>query len=279
MDKSFWDDLENGDAAWSHTAAVGVDSWQLSTDQAYSPTHAWYVPNANQITDTRLWNSTPVLLLANSTLSFWHQYKTEYDYDGAVIEISTDGGATWSDLGPYITANGYTGVLSSDYENPLGGRMAWTGNLIAWTEVTVDLSSFAGQSVNIRWRLGCDSSLGADGWYIDNVRIASPLPLAPVPDLYAVNPSIGSAADLPYQVTISGKGFSGTPSLRLGNTWLEDVVVLGADVLTATLPAGLLPGTYELTLINGDCQEAALTDAFTLIEGLPQTIFLPLLMR
>ena len=133
----------------------------------------------------------------NSTLSFWHQYKTEYDYDGGVIEISTDGGATWSDLGPYITANGYTGMLSSDYENPLGGRMAWTGNVIAWTEVTVDLSSFAGQSVNIRWRLGCDSSLGADGWYIDDVRIASPLPLAPAPTLLSITPDLGSAAGLP----------------------------------------------------------------------------------
>ncbi len=278
-DISFGDDVESGEANWSHAAVIGADHWAISTNQAYSPTHAWYVPNDNQITDTRLWNTTPVLLKADSTLSFWHQYKTEYDYDGAVIEISTDGGDTWNDLGPYITANGYTGMLSSDYENPLGGRMAWTGNVIAWTEVTVDLSSFAGQSVNIRWRLGCDSSLGADGWYIDDVRIASPLPLAPAPTLLSITPGVWSAADLPFEVTISGAGFSGTPSILLGDTWLENVVALDGNTITATIPAGLLSGTYALTLYNGDCQEAALLDAFTVIDGFPQIIFLPAILK
>ena len=89
-------------------------------------------------------------------LSFWHRYQIEGGFDGAVLEISTDGGGTWSDLGPYITANGYTGTISTNYRNPLGGQPAWTGDLTTWTEVTVDLSSFAGQSVNIRWRLGSD---------------------------------------------------------------------------------------------------------------------------
>jgi hypothetical protein len=278
-DYAFQDDIESGDGYWSHAAVVGTDHWEISTDQSYSPTHAWYVPNDNQITDTRLWNTTPVLLQPDSTFSFWHQYKTEYDYDGAVIEISSDGGTTWSDLGPYITANGYTGMLSSDYENPLGGRMAWTGNVIVWTAVTVDLSSFAGQSVNIRWRLGCDSSLGADGWYIDDVRIASPLLLAPAPTLLSITPDVWSAADLPLEVAISGVGFSGIPGIRLGDAWLENVVVLDGDTITATVPAGLLSGTYDLTLYNGDCQEAALLHAFTVIDGLQQITFLPVLLK
>ena len=272
LDNTLWDDIESGDMNWSHQAAIGADDWEITTDLSHSPTHAWHVPNANEITDTRLWNTVPVLIQPGSTLSFWHQYKTEYDYDGGVIEISTDGGATWSDLGPYITANGYTGVLSAAYENPLGGRMAWTGNVIAWTEVTIDLNSFAGQNANIRWRLGCDSSLGADGWYIDDVRIASPLPLAPAPTLLSLTPDTGSTGQT---VSITGNGFSGTPSLLLGDVWLEDVVVLAGDSITATIPAGLLPGTYDLILYNGDCQEAMLPDAFTVGGPVLQITFLP----
>ena len=276
---AFRDDTESGDTNWSHQAVVGEDHWEISTDQAYSPTHAWHVPNDNMITDTRLWNIVPVLLQPDSTLTFWHQYKTEYDYDGGVIEISTDGGATWNDLGAYITANGYTGRLSSDYENPLGGRMAWTGNLITWTEVTVDLSNFAGKSVNIRWRMGCDSSLGADGWYIDDVRIASPLPLAPAPTVLSLTPYHGSD-DQPTALTITGTGFSGTPSLRLGDIWLDDAFVVDENTIIAIIPAGMQPGTYDLTLYNGDCQEATLLDAFIVTDdGLLHTIYLPAVLK
>jgi hypothetical protein len=275
-DSSFGDDIESGDANWSHAAAVGDDNWEISSELSHSSTHAWYVPNDNEITDTRLWNTIPVLIQPGSILSFWHQYKTEYDYDGGVLEISNDGGDTWSDLGPYITANGYTGTLSSDYENPLGGRMAWTGNVIAWTEVTVDLSSFAGQNVNVRWRLGCDSSLGANGWYIDDIRIAAPLPLAPAPTLLSLAPVAGPVGQ---SITLTGTGFTGTPSILLGDFWLEDVVVLGSTTLTATVPAGLLPGTYDLTFYNGDCQEVVLLEAFSVTSGELLITFLPAVMK
>lgn len=280
LEDAFWDDMESGEANWSHAAVIGEDNWEISSDLSHSPTQTLHVPNDKVITDSRLWNTTPVLIPEDSTLSFWHQYKTEYDYDGAVIEISTDGGDTWSDLGPYITANGYTGKLSSDYENPLGGRDAWTGNLITWTEVRVDLSSFAGQNVNIRWRMGCDSSLGADGWYIDDVQIASPLPLAAAPTLVSVTPDAGFADDLPATITIAGTGFSGTPSIMLGEYWLEDVALLDSSTITATLPAGLPLGTYDLILYNGDCQEAVILDAFTVTEdGELKTIYLPAVLK
>ena len=170
-------------------------------------------------------------------------------------------------------------MLSTEYENPLGGRMAWTGNVITWTEVTVDLSSFAGQSVNIRWRMGCDSSLGAPGWYIDDIRIASPQALAPAPTLVSLTPDSDPASQ-PVPVAISGTGFSGIPSIALGGLWLEDVVLLDDITITATIPAGLLPGTYDLTLYNGDCQEAVLLDAFT-VTGEPdlQITFLPAVLK
>jgi len=38
-------------------------------------------------------------------------------------------------------------------------------------------------------------------------------------------------------------------------------------MLQAVVPAGMAGGVYDLTLYNGDCQEAVLTDAFTVLEG------------
>ena len=59
-DTSFADDIESGDGNWTHAAVDGKDNWVITTDQSHSPTHAWYVPNDDKITDTRLWNTTPV---------------------------------------------------------------------------------------------------------------------------------------------------------------------------------------------------------------------------
>jgi hypothetical protein len=264
---SFFDDMESGDGNWTHQAAQGLDHWVISSAQSHSPTQAWYVPDDSIITDSRLWNTTPVTVGAGSTLTFWHMYQFEgTSYDGAVLEISTDGGGTWSDLDAYITANGYNGTISSGFSNPLAGRHAWTGDLTTWTEVTVDLSSFSGQSVNIRWRLGCDSSVSDVGWYIDDVQITSPLPPNPAPLLSGMTPDQGNPA-LPTPVQITGSGFLEMPSLRLGDTWLVNVTLVNSTTLTATVPPGMLPGVYDLTLYNGDCQEATLENAFTVGEA------------
>lgn len=262
---SFYDNIEAGDGNWTHQAAQGLDHWQISADQSHSPTQSWFVPDDSTTTDTRLWNTTPVAVGAGSTLTFWHRYQFEgTSYDGAVLEISTDGGLNWDDMGTHITANGYNGTISTGYSNPLAGRLGWTGDLTDWTQVEVDLSSFAGQNVQIRWRLGCDSVVSDIGWYIDDVLITAPLPPNPAPGVLSITPSTGSAYEQ-TPVQIEGSGLLDTPSVRLGNTWLLSATLVSSTTLDAVVPAGMEPGLYDLTLYNGDCQEAALPAAFTVI--------------
>jgi lysyl endopeptidase len=261
---SFFDDIESGDGLWSHQAAQGTDNWAISTAQSHSPTHAWYVPDDPVVTDSFLWNTDPVAVGGGSTLTFWHRHQFESSYDGAVLEISTDGGGSWTDLGPYIAANGYNGSISTCCSNPLGGRQAWVSDQTTWTQVEVDLSSFAGEDVQIRWRIGCDYSVSDVGWYIDDVQITSPLPPNPAPTLLGITPDAGSAyVDTPVQ--IEGSGFLATPSVKLGDTWLLSVTLVSSSTLDAVVPAGMPGGVYDLTLYNGDCQEATLADAYTVI--------------
>jgi len=262
---AFQDDLESGPGHWSHAAAQGADHWQLSTAQSHSPTHAWFVPDDAVVTDSRLWNTTPVPVGPGSSLTFWHRYQFEgTGYDGAVLEISTDGGGTWTDLGPYITAGGYNGTISTCCSNPLGGRQAWTGDLTEWTQVTADLSAFAGQNVQVRWRIGCDSSISDVGWYMDDVQITTPLPPNPAPAVLSITPNSGSAYEQ-TPVVIEGNHLIEIPAVRLGDTWLLSVTLISSATLEAVVPAGMPGGVYTLTLYNGDCQEAMLADAFTVI--------------
>ena len=257
----FSDDMESGSIQWTHDAAQGLDQWQLATTRSLSPSHAWYAPDAGVVTDTYLWNTVPLTVENGSTLTFWHQHYFEGSFDGSVLELSIDGGETWQDLGPHITANGYNGIINSGYGNPLEDRSAWVGDLPTWTRVQVDLSNFAGHSVLLRWRIGCDIGIGDEGWHIDDVQISAPLPPSSPPTLSAVLPNAGSP-DVRTTVIITGASFRPVVVAMLNDTMLSNIAYSDATTLSAVVPAGLAPGVYDLTVINGDCESATLSNAY-----------------
>jgi hypothetical protein len=175
----FSDTFDPVQETWSHAAAQGVDDWTLSTTRSHSPSHSYFSQDVSTIKDAYLL-TRPILLPANAQLTFWHTYALEAGGDGAVIEISTNGGVSFTDLGPRITAGGYTGQIATGWGSPISGRSAWTGGALGpMTQVVVDLSPFAGQSVILRFRMTCDDGVGATGWFIDDVAVAgasSPTP-------------------------------------------------------------------------------------------------------
>jgi len=168
----FFDDLEpTEETGWLHYAGQGTDSWALSTDYSNSPTHSWHSNDEGSITDDYL--ITPSIAIgSNARLSFYHTYQLEEGYDGAVIEISTTGSSgIFDDLGSYILQGEYDMIISSSWSSPIGGRMAWTGgSLGAMTPVVVNLNSFAGNTINIRFRMASDESYEGLGWYVDDVE-------------------------------------------------------------------------------------------------------------
>jgi hypothetical protein len=193
------DDMENGEGSWTHYADTGTDDWAIVTDaNAHSPTQCWL--GVDDVVDTDKSLVTPAVSVSGSgEFSFWHAYYFETTYDGGVLELSTDGGSSWVDIGALITSgNGYTHTLHSG--NPLGARSAWSGDAPApMQEVTVDLSSYDGQTVNIRFRIGCDYSVGDTGWFIDDVTLDDCQVMDPDPYScdYIVSPPAGT---LPFQI-------------------------------------------------------------------------------
>lgn len=159
-------------------ASTTTNVWTVSGVSVNSAPSAFFSPNAGVISDQTLTTTNPIVLPASpaafTTFSFWHRYITESGFDGCVVEITTNGGATWQDLGAYMSGATYNGTISSSFGNPIGGRQAFTGNVGAsFVKTTINLASFSGQTVQIRFRLASDNSVSATGWYVDDIFMES----------------------------------------------------------------------------------------------------------
>jgi hypothetical protein len=186
----FSDDIESGDANWTHGSArkkKGIDTWSISAKREHSGHHSWLSIDPPSVADSHL-DTVPIQVPNNGRnvqLAFFHTFQFESgSFDGSVLEIST--GGDFQDLGANIIRGGYTGTISTlfgDSQNPLAGRAAWVnGKLGAFQPVIVDLRSFAGKTVVIRFRFGSDQSGSAPGWYVDDVALNGNLvSCSPVP--------------------------------------------------------------------------------------------------
>ena len=122
---------------------------------------------------------------SNAVLTFRNKYDLEATflrnklYDGGVLEIKI-GGANFQDIeaaGGQFVSGGYDGVLDSCCQNPLAGRRAWSSksgvNLEAefiTTKVNLPAAA-AGQTVQLRWRVGTDIGGRRQGQWIDDVEL------------------------------------------------------------------------------------------------------------
>ncbi|MCA1589720.1 MAG: hypothetical protein LC734_04875, partial [Acidobacteria bacterium] len=149
------------------TAGSGADS-QPNAAFTQSPTS---VGGGSDLT------SPPIPITAQAAqVSFRNQFDSEHGWDGGVLEISI-GGGTFQDIlaaGGTFLQNGYNGTLGADgVNNPLAGRSAWTGDSGGYLTTIARLpASAAGQNVQLRWRLGSDSSIAGTGWRIDTIQVS-----------------------------------------------------------------------------------------------------------
>jgi hypothetical protein len=177
--------VESANHGWtitgSMTTAPNIHAWQR---RALSPTQfVWWGPDNNGQTDGVKGNlpdeqilTSPVMHVGSGPLiiTFSHRFAFEATgWDGGVIEITTNGGATWSDIG----VGSYNGATNAVTNAPIGtNHPAFVNRMIGWPNfatVTRNLgTTYAGQDVQIRFRVGADDSTGAPGWEIDNIAVS-----------------------------------------------------------------------------------------------------------
>ncbi|MCX7020671.1 MAG: M4 family metallopeptidase, partial [bacterium] len=229
----FFDNLENtASGNWTHSAAVGSDGWFYpqnshgvpGMDMTYATSGAynfWGFEYATQA-DYSMSMTSSIAIPANAYLRFNHAFEFEiydaYYCDGGVVEYSTDGGTSWNDAGSLFTHNGYTGALTTESDNPLGGSTAFVGSSNGYISSRLNLSSLAGQNVRFRFRLATDTGGNSYGWFIDDIRIytcgAAPTPTArpPTPTAAPPTPTPRIATPTPRIATPTPPGAVPTPT-------------------------------------------------------------------
>ncbi len=178
----YFDDFESGAPGWKHLAAVGPDTWGLTggISGTQSGVLVFHVDDIGDPSDQRLVSPPISLPLDGSgrTLQYWNYQQMEDSvsgcYDGSILEITTDGGTTWTQLeDPVLLTDPYAGVVDDGYDNPLAGLNAWCGDPQPWRRAVVDLDDHAGETVQFRFRIGTDDLVDHPGWDIDDVRVQS----------------------------------------------------------------------------------------------------------
>lgn len=112
------------------------------------------------------------------TLTFDTYWDIEDYWDFGFVQVSTDGGYTWTSLENAYTTdifdpNAYPTVIEN-----LPGLTSWSCYFAddpCWINLSFDLSAYAGQDILLAFRYVTDWATSYDGWYVDNVYVDSTL--------------------------------------------------------------------------------------------------------
>lgn len=96
-------------------------------------------------------------------------------WDGGVVEYQVDGGE-WQDAGDHLTPAYNAEALGGDDSTVLFDRPGYGStaeDFPTLTPASLDLSGqgLAGKTVKVRFRVGTDSAVGANGWLVDNIDV------------------------------------------------------------------------------------------------------------
>lgn len=137
-------------------------------NSSYSGTYSWYTSNDNYYPQQDQFLFTNEFFVNKNQcyeLSFWHQFYTEFNFDGGMLEYTIDLGNTWLTLGSLNDSNWYNTphIQSLDAVHP-----GWSGLSNGWEKVTNTVQFFDSTKVQFRFRFATSSILHFEGWAIDD---------------------------------------------------------------------------------------------------------------
>lgn len=254
-------------AGWQTSSTGSGAGFQTTTNLPDTAPNNVFSPSPATTSSAILTSPAILITGAESILKFKHKHALETTWDGAVLELSLNGGPFQDiiDSGGTFLAGGYSHDLNPS-TNPLGGRRAWSGatqNGYSSVAVRLPANSF-GQSARFRWIIGTNDSFGVDGWTIDSVTIETNPTGA---NLNAISvPASGNANPYPSAIQIAGlTGFVTGVSVSL-----ENVSHTNPDDLDVMLVA---PNGRRVILMSDSGGSNAVTDIDLTISDSAATQF------
>ncbi|WP_262283325.1 immune inhibitor A [Micromonospora sp. MA102] len=149
----------------------------ITLAQPHSGANMWYSGADQAWADVKLSRTVTVPNAADAKFWMWNNYVIEADWDYGFVEVSTDGGNTWTERKVYDDT-GKLVTTDDGYADP-NGRMVdfgnkkygLTGTTGGWRHDYVDLSSYAGQTVQVRLRYATDEAFQERGWFVDDLSV------------------------------------------------------------------------------------------------------------
>ena len=125
-----------------------------------------------------VWNDSPApgsayefaVPTGGGDLTFEAWYEIENDYDYGFVEVSTNGGTDWTPISGNHTVD--TGSGMQALTGASGGGYAGE-DAPAWESETYDLTAYAGQSIELRFRYNTDGGVSYRGWEVTDVTVAN----------------------------------------------------------------------------------------------------------
>lgn len=256
-------------AGWQVSSLVGSNDWLSQSSNSDSSPNHMFVEDISSASDSAL--TSPIVAISEQTtqLHFRNSYDTEATYDGGVLEISINGGA-FQDIiaaGGTFVDGGYTGPLSNEFGNPLGGRQSWNGNSNGYIDTVVDLPAAAiGQNVQFGWRMGTDTSVAGVGWRVDTITLSGvgfsyDFGDAPDPSFPTLSSNLGAAHAVGTSGVFLGSGVDSEPD----GLQSADASGDGQDEDGIVVPSPLIAGSTHM--INVTAAAAGLLNAWIDFNG------------
>ena len=160
------------------TSYIRLDGEDVSGTPAYSGTYEWYSQ-----ADAWAWRSlyqTFTVPATGATLNFMTHFNIEDDWDYGYVEVHDLTTGEWYTL----NATGTVDYVAHAQDNPntpddreptayeaAGRWFAFTGSSGGWVPVSMDLTPFAGDDIDLYFTIWQDGAFTLDNMYVDDISI------------------------------------------------------------------------------------------------------------
>ena len=235
-----YSDFWSNDSEWSDTYEDYYSPQTSITDSPYSN----YSNNAEEIIN--LIDQVNLSGYTYAEINFNAKWNIESGYDYVQIEISNDGGNTWTpQCGKYTKKGVETHDIALD--QPL-----YDGNQNNWILESISLDDYIDQEISVRFKLISDGGLRRDGFYFDDFKIKAISSNLNISENSLINTKI---YPVPSENIINISSLKEIKEIKIYDILGKIILTLNGYDINSFSVNSLKPGVYLVKLFSEDSSE------------------------